>query len=310
MFPRAPLRARGGPPQDHVCPDLSIGLAERTRHALAAEQAALERERESRHRLTELDRQKTEFISSISHELRTPLTSISGYLELLTDGEAGTLTDQQCQMLSIIDRNSRRLLALLDGLLTLSQMEAGTFGVRMDRVEMRAVLDAVLRAAAPTLADRSLRLTVDVSQDLGVVRGDAVELGRALENVLTNAMKFTSPGGLIAMRARSTLDSVVITVEDTGVGIPDADREKLFTGFFRAGVAQELALQGAGLGLVIVKVIVDCHRGEVSIASTPDCGTTVIITLPRSQPDSGELPAVLPGPTVALGVSAVGASPS
>ncbi|MEP6461811.1 MAG: HAMP domain-containing sensor histidine kinase, partial [Frankiaceae bacterium] len=271
--------------------DPSGEQAERAAAAVAAEQAALERERESRNRLVELDRHKSEFISSVSHELRTPLTSISGYLELLMDGEAGPLTDQQHNILAIIDRNSRRLLALLDGLLTLSRLDAGTLSVRIDPVDVSGLVDAVLTAAAPALAARSLTLETELAPDLGIVHGDAVELERALENVVTNAIEFTEPGGRVSFGVQSTADSVVLAVADTGVGIPAADRAKLFTRFFRSGSAQEKAIQGTGLGLVIVKGIIDSHHGDITIASTPGCGTTVTIRLPRQY----EAPA--PAPT-------------
>ncbi len=249
--------------------------------AVAAEQAALERERESRQRLAELEAHKTEFVSSISHELRTPLTSISGYLELLTDGAAGPLTEQQREMMAIIDRNSRRLLGMLDGLVTLSRLEAGTFSVRADPVDLVALVDRVLTTLAPTISARSLTLEIDFDAGVGPVPGDAVELERAVENVVTNAVKFTEPGGRITCRVRSVAGLVVLTVADTGIGISPTDREKLFTRFFRSGAALEQAVQGTGLGLVIVKGIIESHRGEVSVSSDLGTGTTVTISLPR-----------------------------
>lgn len=257
-------------------------FSQRVAAAVAAEQAALERERESRRQLIELDRHKTEFISSISHELRTPLTSISGYLELLAEGAAGPLTDAQRQMLAIIDRNSRRLLALLDSLVTLSRLEAGTLSIRFDEVDVGALIERVLAAAAVMISARGLVSEINLDAGIGLVPGDAVELERALHHVVTNAIKFTGPGGRISCRARRLADRVVLTVSDTGVGISPSDQERLFTRFFRSGAAHEQAVQGTGLGLVIVKGIIDGHHGDVSVSSVLGSGTTVTIGLPCS----------------------------
>lgn len=236
--------------------------------------------------VVELDQQRSEFISSISHELRTPLTSISGYVELLLDGGAGSLTGPQLQILAIIDRNNRRLLTLLDDLFTLSRLESGAMSLRSDQVEVAELIAAVRQAMEPMLTDRGLTFDVVVEAGTGSLRGDPVELQRALVNLVTNAGKFT-PAGVVRLTAGRTQGQVVFTVGDTGSGIGYADQERLFSRFFRARSASEQAIQGTGMGLVIVKGIVEGHGGTVSIASTPGVGTTVTVTLPAGSRAAG-----------------------
>lgn len=241
----------------------------------------LDLEQKGLQRLANLDRYTSEFVSSISHELRTPLTSISGYAELLMDGDAGPLTDGQRRMLGIIDRNSRRLLDLLDSLMTLSQLEAGTLSMRSDAVDVRALIERVRMGAAPLLAASPRRLDVDVDPDVGWLDGDADELERALLNLVSNAVKFTGPASRIWISAGLDGDRVVITVRDDGPGILQEDQGQLFSRFFRSRAAHDQAIQGTGLGLVIVKGIVDGHAGDVGVTSAPGVGTAVAVSLPR-----------------------------
>ncbi len=232
--------------------------------------------------LRQTDKSKSDFVSTVSHELRTPLTSIVGYLEMLREGFGGDLSEQQISMLQVVDRNSRRLLSLIEDLLTLSRIEAGTFRVELVDVKVASLLAGVLQAMIPSANDASLQIEVDVAEDTGTVRGDANQLERALLNDVSNAIKFTPENGRVTVHAFRQEDSVHISIQDTGIGIAVEEQARLFTRFFRAPDAQARAIQGTGLGLTIVKSIIDRHGGEVSLQSAFGVGTTVNITLPSS----------------------------
>jgi signal transduction histidine kinase len=233
--------------------------------------------------LQEVDRVKTDFVSTVSHELRTPLTSIVGYLELLTEQEAGPLAPAQADMLSVVERNSRRLLALIEDLLTLSRVESGSFRLGRELVEVADLVDGARAAVLPALRAKGLTIAVDVSPDLAAVRGDAAQLERVVLNLLSNAAKFTPEGGSVTVTARSVGSSVELRVRDTGMGIAPDEQAKLFTRFFRSTEARLQAIQGTGLGLAIVKTIVEQHGGSVEVESALGEGTTFTIVLPAAR---------------------------
>lgn len=240
----------------------------------------LEREQEMRESLEELDRSKTDFVSSVSHELRTPLTSILGYVEMLSDGFGGELSPEQARMLSIVDRNAERLLVLIEELLLMSRMESGTFRLSLSPVSVRALVEEAYQAVLPELSGRALEITVDVADDVDTIEGDPGQLDRALINLLTNAAKFTPENGRVGLSVRRDEDSLLIEVSDTGVGIAAEDQPKIFDRFFRSTTATYMAVPGAGLGLSITKMIVEAHRGRISVSSKPAEGTTMTIALP------------------------------
>lgn len=236
--------------------------------------------------LRQADKVKSDFISTISHELRTPLTSIVGYIEMLRDGFGGTLAAQQQSMLEVVDRNSRRLLGLIDDVLTLSRIESGVFKVSSTRVDVLSLIASAQQALYPSIIERQLDFEVDVETDTSYVQGDVNQLERVLMNLLSNAVKFTPDGGKIGVRARRFGSTVRIAVYDTGIGIPADEQHRLFNRFFRASSAQDHAIQGTGLGLTIVKSIVERHGGTVSVESVVDEGTTFTIELPVVDADS------------------------
>lgn len=241
-----------------------------------------EREQEMVDRLQGLDQAKNDFVSSVSHELRTPLTSIRGYVELLRDGEAGELGPEQDHMLGIVERNSERLLALIEDLLTLSRVESGAFRTSLVSVDMAAVVRTAADALAPQAAAASVELVIDLSDAVPAVRGDPTQLERVLLNLLSNAIKFSESGGRVELRLSAIPTEVSVTVQDHGIGIPEAEQTDLFTRFFRSSSAQDRAIPGTGLGLVIVQSIVEHHGGTIELTSTPGAGTTVHLTLPTA----------------------------
>ena len=240
----------------------------------------LGREQQMRERLQELDRLKTDFVSTVSHELRTPLSSVLGYVEMLVDGSGGELTERQLPVLRVVDRNAHRLLALIEHLLTISRIEAGTFRLVLGPVDIPTLVEAAREAVLPDLAGRRLSLTVRVDENTGTVLGDATQLDRVIINLLTNAIKFTPDGGRVSLSAERDDGAVLIRVQDTGIGIPLDEQPRVFERFFRSSSAQQLAVPGTGLGLSITKKVIEEHRGQISFASSPGQGTQVVVRLP------------------------------
>ncbi len=253
---------------------------EQAEAAEALQRQLLVREREVVERLTQLDSDKNDFVSSVSHELRTPVTSMLGYLEMLGDGDAGPLNDEQMRMLEVVGRNSRRLMSRIEDLLTVSGIEAGKLRLAASPLSIPEMIESAVAAVGPAMAGRRLTVTVDVADDATTITADPEKLDRVLINLLSNAVKFTPDGGRITVTVTRRRDTIVLVVADTGVGIPVDEQARVFERFFRSSLAQEMAVAGTGLGLVIVKGIVELHGGTVALRSVPGVGTEVTITLP------------------------------
>jgi signal transduction histidine kinase len=237
----------------------------------------------TRHELQELGRAQNDFVSKISHELRSPLTGIIGYAELLIDEAPGPLNEQQQDMLAIIQRNSRQLLRLIEDLLTMSRFEAEGDELNLATFDVRDVVERARETTAPLVASSELELAVDIGPGV-YIRGDQAQLERAVLNLVSNAIKFTEPGGRIEIHARAERDAVALDVRDTGTGIPVEEQHQLFTRFFRTRQSKEQQVPGTGLGLCIVNHIVQAHGGVMRVASSPH-GSTFTMILPISGPN-------------------------
>ncbi|MDP1803983.1 MAG: ATP-binding protein, partial [Acidimicrobiales bacterium] len=234
--------------------------------------------------LTELDRIKSDLVSTVSHELRTPLTTLVGHVEMLADGDFGELSEDQRWAVQAIDRNSQRLLTLIEDMLTLAKIENGGLGIDVAPTDVRDLLADVEAAAAPLTRARSIDLGMEIGAGLPAVMADRSALERAIMNLLSNAVKFTPEGGNVRLRATHDGANAIFSVSDTGMGMSAEDQSRLFTRFFRSPAAMSMAIPGTGLGLAIVKTIVDDHGGAIRVESTPGAGTTVEFTIPLSAP--------------------------
>jgi signal transduction histidine kinase/HAMP domain-containing protein len=230
--------------------------------------------------LTALDRQKTDFMATISHELRTPLTSINGYLELLQDGDYGDLTAAQQEALDIVGRNAHRLRGLIEDLLVLNKIEATGLQSSTEEVDVETLVAGVADMLQPVADAAGVSLVVDPVDPALTIRVDRGQLERSLINLGSNAVKFTPAGGHATIAANRVDDHVVITVSDTGIGIPEKDLPDLFARFFRASNATAAAIPGTGLGLAIVRAIVEGHGGELQVDSVEHQGTVMTVLLP------------------------------
>jgi PAS domain S-box-containing protein len=226
------------------------------------------------------DQFKTDFVSSVSHELRTPLASILGYTDILVNGEVGEMTPEQEEFLEIIDHNARRLLALINDLLTLSGLESGRMVIRPERVDLCELVRQNVQIHVPAVNSRRQRLEVELPDEPVMAVVDSERISQVLTNLLSNAIKFSPDEGRLELALAVSGGEAAITVADSGIGISEDDRERLFERFFRAGNAMERAIPGTGLGLAICKGIVDAHHGRLAVDSTLGCGTTVTVTVP------------------------------
>ena len=269
----------------------------------AVNAARLEHSRQERlgyvlvfHEVTELKRLeqiRVDFVANVSHEMRTPLTAIQGYAETLLHNPPDDRRTAG-QFLDVIARHSERLGRLIDDLLALSDLEMGNVDVRMERVATRPLLDRVLELFRDQAGKRHIRLEAEAGAETPDILGDEDRLLQLLINLVDNALKYTSGGGEVRVRAaREPLTGghgpsrVEITVSDTGCGIPEKDLPRLTERFYRVDKARSRELGGTGLGLAIVKHVTQAHGGELRIESQPGKGTRVIICLPGTAPGPG-----------------------
>jgi signal transduction histidine kinase len=236
----------------------------------------------------EVERITTDFVATVSHELRTPLANILGYVELLQDLDAGPLEPEQLRMLGVVERNGKRLLSLIENLLTVSGAGNGTFVVDRALIDVSDLVAQAQQNISPAVTNAGLEFEVRVDADLPPVLGDSVQLERALLNIIGNAVKFTPGAGRIEVLVSTTHDADVrFEVTDTGVGLPPEECDSLFQPFFRSSLSQVDETQGIGLGLHIVKLIVEGHGGQVGATSVPGEGTSVWFTLPNAHAAGG-----------------------
>jgi len=238
--------------------------------------------------LVELDRLKTDLVSTVSHELRTPLTSILGYSELLSDSGTEDPGGSTQRMIEMISKNSQRLLHLIDNLLLLAQLDGATpsgNGPTPSRPVLIAdVVEAVRSVILPSARAAGLELAVDLPAEASLVPGDRDQLERALLNLAANAVKFSKPGGLVTLRLIPGEGHIMIEVSDQGIGMSEQDLQRLGTRFFRSDSARIRQLPGTGLGVSVVCSIVSAHGGSVEFVSRPGEGTTARVRLPRAAP--------------------------
>jgi signal transduction histidine kinase len=225
------------------------------------------------------DRMKDEFIATVSHELRTPLTSIVGFVEMLLAGDAGSLTDEQRRFLEIVMRSSHRLMRQVGDLLFIAQLDSAGLALQRDDVDLAPVVREAVDQVSALARQRELALSLDAPDSLAV-RCDRERIAQVVSNLLANAVKFTPPGGRIAVRLVRAGDWATIEVEDSGIGIPEAERDRLFQRFFRSSRATEHAIQGTGLGLAISHAIVEAHGGSIAARPADEQGTVFSVSLP------------------------------
>jgi signal transduction histidine kinase len=214
----------------------------------------------------------------VSHELRTPLTSMIGYLEVTLDGEAGELNEEQRQFLEIVNRNCARLNKLIDDILFTSRVDSGRLSLDPSWVSLGELAQACVVSARMAAEKRGIHLHCATDEDLPPFWGDPTRLTQMIDNLLTNAIKFTPEGGNVEVSVHLRDGVLHAEVADSGVGIPEDEVGRLFERFFRASTG--VTAPGTGLGLSIVQSIVQVHGGTVGVRSELGVGTTFEVDLP------------------------------
>ena len=234
------------------------------------------------HDITEirrLERARRDFVANISHEFRTPLTAIQGFAETLLEG---ALEDQENRrrFIEIIHDHALRLGRLTNDLLRLAKMEAGQLNLEMQPVNISGLVKLCLDTTQVKASQRDLRLEAETASDLPPLHGDPRALQGVLQELLDNAIRYSSPGGLIRIEAALVQSEIVISVSDTGIGIPKADQDRIFERFYRTDPARSRESGGTGLGLSIAKHLVEAHGGRIQVESAVGKGSTFSVFLP------------------------------
>jgi len=250
-------------------------------------------------RLRELDRLKSNFLATVSHELRTPLTSIIGYSEMLLEGIAGEVSGEQREFVTTIREKGEQLLGLIKGLLDLSKLESGTMSLRKKQLQVGPLLRDVAQTMTPLAKKKGISIAASVEAGLPMLHADGERLGQVLLNLVENAIKFTPKDGEVRIEARLTSLSsapagedaglvllgarraaVEFRVRDTGIGIPEGERDRVFDAFYQVDSSSTREQGGTGLGLSIVRRLVEGHEGTVRVEANDPQGTVFVVTIP------------------------------
>jgi signal transduction histidine kinase len=236
--------------------------------------------------LSKLDQMKSDFISTVSHELRTPLTAIKNAVDLLVNREAGALTNPQDRFLTIAARNIRRLSTMINDILDFSKIEAGKLELRFSDVDLAVVIKQVVATYQAQAQAGSIHLQMQCDEELPEIYANADRLEQVLGNLVGNALKFTPKGGQITVSARRDGAAVEVHVADTGIGIAPEHQKHLFERFYQVGDPFTKSTGGSGLGLTIVKELVEAHGGDIRVESEVAKGSHFVFTL---HPSSSEM---------------------
>jgi signal transduction histidine kinase len=234
---------------------------------------------EALRKLSELNQLKANFIANISHELRTPLTHIRGYLELLHTEALGELNNDQKKSLDVSLRSAGRLQNLIDDLILFSLASRGELTLQLKPVDLNLLISPIVTRANPKAVERGIDLRVQLDPALMPVQADAEKLGWVLSQLLDNAIKFTPSDGVVTLQVVRTENMVTLNVSDSGIGIPSERAKEIFEPFHQLDGSATRRYGGTGLGLALVKQIVEAHGSLVSVLSSPGEGTTISFPL-------------------------------
>ncbi len=228
--------------------------------------------------LRQLDRMKDEFVQNVSHELRTPLTFVKGYVEYLLEGIAGDLNGEQQEALEIVLDRTDVIIRLVNDIISLKRAEMEA--LRQEPVALAGVAEACVRGALSAAKQAGVEIVLDIQPPLPLVLGDSHRLGEVFDNLIGNALKFSPDGGQITVRLRHAGDRVITHIQDTGIGIPPDQIDKIWQRFYQVDSTATRRFGGTGLGLTIVKRIIEAHNGAIWVESEPDQGATFTFSLP------------------------------
>jgi signal transduction histidine kinase len=229
-----------------------------------------------------LSKRKTDFVSSVSHELRTPLTSIKGYASILLAEKLGALPPEAKARLEKINRHSDELTHMINDLLDIAHIESGKVIMKRQSYEIKAIVEKILDLFSLQLKERQINVQLNIAEPSQNIFADSRQIERVFINLIGNAMKFTPAQGKITITAKNIDDQVQIDVTDSGCGMPEEAQGHIFEEFYRVDNSINQEVKGSGLGLSLVKQIIQAHGGKIWLKSKENQGTTFSFTLPRS----------------------------
>jgi signal transduction histidine kinase len=232
-------------------------------------------------RLEELEQAKSDFVFTVAHELKAPVAAIQSILRVLLEGYAGEIFQKQKELIGRAERRLIALQSLIRDLLALGALKGALPETKKTDVILNGIVNRVVDAIRPEVEERGLELKVEVPDTLVTIKANDDDLERLLSNLLENAVKYTPAKGKVHLELTLNGNAVRIVVSDTGIGIAPESMDRIFEEFFRGKNAKEMGQEGTGLGLSLVKHIVDRYHGEIGVESKLQQGSTFTVTLPR-----------------------------
>jgi len=234
--------------------------------------------------LQSLSQMKSTFVSTAAHELRSPLTALTGYLELLQDNDTSNLTAVQREYLSIIAGSTQRLVSIITDLLDVTRLDSGRIALVLRPTDLAALIESTTAEHAGEFGEKELEVTLGLPAGLPEALCDVTRAGQILNHLLSNAIKFTPHRGSIAIHlGRAAEDGyLLLTVADSGIGVPPAEQDKVFERFYRASNVVYIGAAGAGLGLHLARSLIELHGGRIWLESDVDRGATFYVTFPMA----------------------------
>ena len=234
--------------------------------------------------LEQASQAKSQILATVTHELKTPLTSVMGYVDrlLLHQDKVGPLNDRQQRYLETVQSSSLGLRALINDLLDISRIESGTLEITLTDLQAGEAIEEVVQATKGLIGEKQLRLLLNIPSSLPPVRADQLRFSQVINNLLSNACKYSTEGATIAITAKEVNNLIQIEFADTGIGISERDQSQLFTKFFRSDNSSTRSVSGIGLGLFITKHLVEAQGGEIWVRSQEGKGSTFSFSLPRA----------------------------
>ncbi|HNX11304.1 MAG TPA: ATP-binding protein, partial [bacterium] len=230
----------------------------------------------------EIDKAKTEFVSLASHQLRTPLSAINWYVEMLLDGDAGKINAEQKKYLEEVYQGNQRMVELINALLNVSRIDLGTFAINSELIDINSLAKSVIKDLTPKIKEKKQVLIEKYDAKLPLVKVDPKLVRIIFDNLLSNAVKYSPEKATITLTISKDAKDILIAVADTGYGIPESEQGKIFSKLFRASNIRDKETDGTGLGLYIVKSIVESSGGTITLSSQENKGTTFNVKLPLS----------------------------